>query len=375
MKKYKKCCLRRERLDVPERIAPPAGPPPELIRQLQERDAAVREWTRRYGHVRPCISADFQGHKFLAAGSRLYWSNDGKPWIFVPDFLLAYIPGVFGKEWGDAELAKPEPERHPLVHWRVEAIRYMNAQPRQPDGSYVAPPSGPLAAYMAFAFNLFAIEDNSRLDDFLLERLKNKDQFQGARHEVFAEATCLRAGFSIEREDQGDRTRRHVEFTAKHKSTGQLISVEAKSRHRPGVLGRPGIPQPHEKLSIRFGGLLNDAIAKNPAHPLVVFVDTNLPFRAAERVLGRDPLDLSKPTRIMRALLDRNRDEHDGVDLYAMLVFTNHPHHYVASTELDPQKHILSFIPQPPKVGRPEALFALNEAVCLYGNIPNQFPP
>ncbi len=288
MKKYKKCCLRRERLDVPERIAPPAGPPPELIRQLQERDAAVREWTRRYGHVRPCISADFQGHKFLAAGSRLYWSNDGKPWIFVPDFLLAYIPGVFGKEWGDAELAKPEPERHPLVHWRVEAIRYMNAQPRQPDGSYVAPPSGPLAAYMAFAFNLFAIEDNSRLDDFLLERLKNKDQFQGARHEVFAEATCLRAGFSIEREDQGDRTRRHVEFTAKHKSTGQLISVEAKSRHRPGVLGRPGIPQPHEKLSIRFGGLLNDAIAKNPAHPLVVFVDTNLPFRAAERVLGRD---------------------------------------------------------------------------------------
>ena len=64
------------------------------------------------------------------------------------------------------------------------------------------------------AFNLFAIEDNSRLDNSLLERLKNKDQFQGARHEVFAEATFLRAGFQIEHEDQKDPTRRHAEFTA-----------------------------------------------------------------------------------------------------------------------------------------------------------------
>ena len=336
---------------------------------------ALREWTRRYGHVRPCISMGFHGRKFVAAGRRLYWSSDTKPWIYVPDFLLDYIPGVFGKEWGDAELAKPEPERHPLVQWRVDSIRYMNAQARQSDGSYVASPSGPLAAYMTFAFNLFAIEDNSRLDDTLLARLKNKDQFQGARHEVFAEATCLRAGFSIEREDERDGARRHAEFTAKHKSTAQLVSIEAKSRHRPGVLGRPGIPQPHERMSIRFGGLLNDAIAKNPAHPLVVFIDTNLPFRTAERVLGRDPLDLSKPTPVMRALLDRNRQEHGGIDLYAMIVFTNHPHHYVASNELDPQRHILTFIPQPPKVARQEVLFALNEAVCLYGNVPNQFPP
>jgi hypothetical protein len=183
-------------------------------------------------------------------------------WRFVPDFLLDYIPTVFGKPWGDAELAKPETERHPLVQWRVEGIRYMNAQPRQADGYYAAVPNGPLAAYMAFAFNLFAIEDNSRFDDPLLERLKNKDQFQGARHEVFVEATCLRAGFAIEHEDEGDRTRRHAEFTARHRATGQLLSVEAKSKHRAGVLGQRGRVQAPEKLSLRFGGLLNDAIAK-----------------------------------------------------------------------------------------------------------------
>jgi hypothetical protein len=289
--------------------------------------------------------------------------------------LLDYIPYVFGKEWGDCELVKPEAERHPLVQWRVDGIRYMNAQPRKAEGLYAAMTSGPLAAYGAFAFNLFAIEDNSRLDKFLLDRLKNKDQFQGARHEVFAEATCLRAGFSIEHEDQRDNTRRHAEFTAKHKATGQLVSVEAKSRHRPGILGQPGTPQPHEKLSLRFGGLLNDAIAKNPPHPLVVFIDTNLPFNAAERVLGGDPQDPRKPNRIMRAILERDRREHGGVDLYALLIFTNHPHHYVANNELDPSKHILAHMPQPPKVDHPDALLALTWAVTLYGNIPNEFPP
>ncbi len=371
--KYKKCCESTGQSKTKLASGPlPPGVLEAGMRVIQQKLRSQEDWTARYGYVRPCISADFKRHKFVAAGRRLYYSER---WKLIPDFLLDYIPFVFGKSWGEAELAKPEHERHPLVQWRVEAIRYMNAQPRRPDGLYAAAASGPLAAYMAFAFNLFAIEDNSRLDNSLLERLKNKDQFQGARHEVFAEATFLRAGFQIEHEDQKDPTRRHAEFTAKHKATGQLLSVEAKSRHRPGILGQPGVPQPHEKMSIRFGELLNDAVAKNPAHPLVVFIDTNLPFRAAERVLGWDPQDRFKPSRIMRALLARHRKEHGDVDPYAMVVFTNHPHHYVGSKELDPQKHVLTYIPQPPKVAHSEALLGLNQAVCLYGNVPNEFPP
>jgi hypothetical protein len=203
----------------------------------------------------------------------------------------------------------------------------------------------------------------------------HRRQFQGARHEVFVEATCLRAGFSIEHENERDGTRRHAEFTAKHKTTGQLLSIEAKSKHRAGVLGQPGVPQPHEKLSLRFGKLLNDALAKNPPHPLVVFIDTNLPYRAAERVLGRHPLDLNKPSSIMTALLDRDRKEHGGVDRYAMLVFTNHPHHYAEPEELGPQKHLLSFVPRTPAgVTHMQALWDLHNAVNLYGNIPKDFP-
>lgn len=353
----------------------PAGALQEVLQELRRAERERQQWTDTYGYIRPHLSADHHGRKFVVAGGKLYFSGKHK-WMFVSDFLVDYVPAVLGIAWCQAEAAKPEAERHPVIRWRPDGLRYMNSRPRQPDGSYVVSVrSGPLAAYMAFAFNLFAIEDNSRFDHLLLERLKNKDQFQGARHEVFVEATCLRAGFSIEHENEGDRTRRHAEFTARHKVTGQLLSVEAKSRHRPGMLGQGGVPSPPGKLSLRFGGLLNDAIAKNPSHPLVVFIDTNLPPPAAERVLGRDPRDPYRPSPIMTSLLDRDRKEHGGKDLYAMLVFTNHPHHYVGANDPDPSKHVLAVIPDPPTgVKDPAALQALFKAVNQYGHIPNEFP-
>ena len=252
----------------------------------------------------------------------------------------------------------------------------MNAQRPQQDGTYEATPNGLLAAYMAFAYDLYTVEDNGRLDDLLLRRVKNIDQFQGARHELFAEATCLRAGYAIEREDERDRTRRHAEFTALHRATGQKVSVEAKSKHRPGILGRPGTPPTLEKLSLRFGELINDALRKNPAHPLVVFIDTNVPTRAADRLYGFQSLYPPVPSRIMTALQERIRREHGGVAPYALLIFTNHPHHYAAPEEIDPRKHLLSVMPMKAPAGiiHPEAVLALHKAASLYGNIPNEFP-
>jgi hypothetical protein len=353
-------------------------PPPELVnlihRDMARFHAEQQEWIEQYGHIRPCITTNFAGRRFVAAGERFCYSGE-RPWDFIPDFLMEYVPVLFGHEWWSNERAKPEEEQHPVVLWRTETAKHMNLQPKGPEGFRSTAATGFMAAYMTFAFNLFAIEDNSRFDDDLLRRLKNKEHFQGARHEVFAEATCLRAGFVIEHENEKDRSKRHAEFTARHKRTGQLFSVEAKSRHRQGILGQSGTPKPWNKLNIRFGDLLNDAIAKNPPHPLVVFIDTNLPYQAAERVLGRDPLDPYKPSRIMTALLDANRKFHGGVDKYALLVFTNHPHHYAAVDELDPQKHTLEIMPLSlPGVAHLLALHELRKAVFLYGKIPQEFP-
>ena len=90
------------------------------------------------------------------------------------------------------------------------------------------------------AYDLYVLRDKQVLQDDIIRRLKILDQFQGARHELFAAVSCIRAGYSIKYEDEKDGTRKHTEFIATHKKTGQKIAVEAKSKHRTGILDFPG---------------------------------------------------------------------------------------------------------------------------------------
>src|SRR5439155_18845147 len=110
--------------------------------------------------------------------------------------------------------------------------------------------------------------------------------------------------------------------------------------------------------------------------PLVIFIDTNLPMRAAQGLYEFQATSPPMPSRIMIALLERVRAEHGGVDSYAMLVFTNHPHHYALAREVDPQKNLFSVIsgvPMLPHVHH-DALVSLHGAANLYGNVLNEFP-
>jgi len=241
-------------------------------------------------------------------------------------------------------------------------------------GKRVVAPDGNSAAYLSFALSLFAIADNGRLDDRLIQRLKHRDQFQGAWHEVFVEATCLRAGFTIEREDESALDSRHAEFTATHKGTGEKFSIEAKSKHRPGVLGFAGVAQPDEKLSLAFGRLIKNAVRKNPIHPLVIFLDTNLPFRAASRVYGSVSAGPAVPSPYIKALLARIRAEHNGTYPFVMLAFTNNPDHYVAPHQPPAPKHIHVMMTEHPTGPQGIALGALYNAVPMYGDVPNEFP-
>jgi len=350
--------------------------PKEILEKIKEFERSQKEWKNKYGEIRSPISLDFHGYKMVVSGSRMNYSPK---WKFFPDFLLDYVPMTLGNEWGKMELTKPFEKRHQVVQWKTKTLEFMRQEQKKgPNefGFYEAIPNGYLAAYMAFAHDLYVVHDNGRLDDELLRRLKLIDQFQGARHELFAEATCLRAGFTIEHEDEKDRTIRHAEFTATHKETGQKVSVEAKSKHRPGVLGRSGDPEPENEVKLRFGSLLNDAIKKNPPYPLVIFLDTNLPPVVAALVFKPESTNPPTPPILMQKLLDKIRKEHNGTDLFNLVVFTNHPHHYGKEDEADPKKHITSFLSQIPKkpVSYPNAILGIHIGASKYGNIPNKFP-
>ena len=345
---------------------------PELRRMQAEgmKPRVNPDFTHEFGQIRPPISLDYQGYKFVVAGNKVVYQPKERAQFFT-DILLTFVQNTFGREWFEAEIAKPRGTRHPVFEARFKAMTYMNSQPRDAQGVYKAQMTGPLLGYFTFAYDLFTVQDNGRLDARLIERLKNSDQFQGARHELFAEATCLRAGFSIEHEDETDRSTRHAEFTATHKTTGQAVSVEAKSKHRPGILGFPGTRQAEGEHNLNVARLLNDAIQKNTPHPLVVFFDLNLPWLTASRLLE----ERIPPHPVIQGTLDRMRRRHLGKDPINLLVVTNHPEHYSADEEAAPSPQILSILTQLPvkPVARPAALMAVHQAANLYGRIPQFF--
>lgn len=200
-----------------------------------------------------------------------------------------------------------------------------------------------------------------------IERLKTKDQFQGARFELFAAASCIRADFSLEFENERDGSSNHFEFIATHNQTKQKISLEAKSRHRQFVLGYGGLGAPDLNPRVRIGKLLNQASAKMRNLPHVIFIDLNLPpskgdlfeqpwFKELKQTMER----IGEPT-------------HEKPDLFNMIMFINHPEHYLMDTPYS--RHSLGVFSKYPKylLEPPVILHLIHDAVQKFGNIPQNF--
>ncbi|MGC1130709.1 MAG: hypothetical protein WA875_14205 [Candidatus Acidiferrales bacterium] len=348
----------------------PATLPKVVWDQLAEQQRRDHEYIRQFGHARPPVTQVFNGQRFIAVGGHMYLMPADATKYF-PDFLLRFVQIVFGREWWEAELARPVEKRHPVFQWRMKAMIFQNKQLKTPDGIYVAKTTGPMAAYYTFAYDLFVVADNQRLDEKMLARLKHPEHFQGARHELFAEATCIRAGYTIEHEDESSRLSRHAEFTATHRFTGDKVSVEAKSKHRPGVMGRGGDREVPGEYDLRIGKLMNDAIAKNPPHPLVVFLDLNLPWRMADEILTLPP---KRP--LIHKALDMVRIGEEKLDPVSLLVATNHPAHYGQDEEETSKAHVCSLISLKPvkPMLQPDALKEIHDAAMKFTHYPLFFP-
>jgi hypothetical protein len=348
----------------PLRLAPV---PLETLEILQSKLRAEESRQQKFGHVRPAISTNWHGSKFVAVANNLYYAPQ-QSWRTFPDFLKHYISTQLTPDWGNAEIAKPFQQRHDIMKWYDRMCRFQRRQPKQPDGLCGCLPNGAMKAYLLLAYDLYVLRHHSALQETVVKRLKRADQFQGARHELFVAATCIRAGFDIKYEDETDKTQRHPEFAATYKKTGQQFSVEAKSRHHPGVLGHPGERKSADDVKLRIGRLMNEALAKKVSNPYVIFLDLNLP-----------PLDppLCDETWLRRLwlALDRAKPRGSDKDRFELIVFSNQPYHYLEGDEPAPSGEALSI---PGRHYRdtsqcPEALKAIHDAVGKHDHIPNFF--
>src|SRR5205823_10835326 len=101
-----------------------------------------------------------------------------------------------------------------------------------------AEPDGWTQFLVSFAFDIASLIHTGGVPEPLLRRLRTIDQYQGARHEVAVAAIFARLGCEIEWIDDKTTTAKHPEFLAIRDEL--TIAVEAKSRHRAGVIHTRG---------------------------------------------------------------------------------------------------------------------------------------
>jgi hypothetical protein len=308
--------------------------------------------------------------RFVAAGNTVFYSDPkGKPWKYVTDFLKTFVEQTLGRDWILAEIKKPEKEQHQIVKFHLALYGQFQKAVKDDQGEYAILPCGSTNCFYNLAYDLFVLQDNDALSECLIHRLKNKDQFQGVRHEVFAAATCIRAGFKIA---YSDRSKNPTEFIATHIKTGLQIAVEAKSRHRAGVLDAnvEGKRKPNPKAKIIQ--LLNQALKKTVCQPYVIFIDINLPF-SPEPVFQKKWFQ-----EIYRSIFLELGDSSPAKrDKFNIIFFTNHPWHYGEDDQPSPPREpgatLVSKYPEKPLVDN-AILNDLMKAVDLFGNIPRAFP-
>jgi hypothetical protein len=218
---------------------------------------------RQQGLGNPIISVEHMGRRLVAIKDKIAHFPADTTKTFH-DFLVKYVKGKFGQPWADEQLALPDEQRHP--YFRLEMHRYAGAKralAAQGTDVFRSNFDAGTAAYYRLAYDLYALEHNAEVQDKLLARLRRTDLFYGAQYEVFVGAALIRAGFSIEFEDEDDRRSTHVEFTATHKKTHRKFSVEAKYHT--------------DFTATRIGRRLFRALRKAVDYPRVVFMELNTP--------------------------------------------------------------------------------------------------
>lgn len=338
-KKYKKCCgdpLKRTG-DVLPKVSLSTHIAEAMRRHTS--DEAIR--VAQQGQGRPIIANQLGNHTFVAAGNTIHFSDK---WKTFTDFLLDYIKKTLGSDWGNTELAKPPEDRHPILQWYAAFCQYQ-ALCKQKDAEVCSGPmTGNAHCYLGLAYSLYLLDHNVELQARLVARLKDIKQFQGAYYELIVANCLLRAGFTLELEDETDQEVKHCEFSASSQTTGKRYWIEAKMRSVPGVLGKSIYDgstsnDPTSRLSSHLG----EALRKPAPDERIIFIDLN----AEALDHGEEPVWLNRAVRRLEA---RERDLKDGQEAY---VFVTNMSFHRALNSPNPGRELLAHGLGLPDFGKP----------------------
>lgn len=264
-KKYKRCCGEKGKPSVPQEV-------------MDYFITMPKEPFEKGGFLtgRGFIDKVFKGERFRAVGGTLYRRPLEETFHL---FLLRRLIDIVGADWLNDQVALPKDQQHPMFRWFEEMrIAIDENSGKSANGVFGLNMSGNMRALLAIAYDFYSLQHcQARILPKLLDRLKDKRQFQGARYEIAVGGLAVRSGFVIDwMNDKG----KHCEFIGTHKITGDRAAFESKSHHRDGVLGFSGTQAFDPELArIKVVDHIKEALEQGPKDiPLIIFDDLNLPI-------------------------------------------------------------------------------------------------
>ena len=358
--KFKKCCGNREPIKTSSQ---------EYDQLIKDPRFAPIINARREGHYqtgfRPVPSVMFQNMRVRFVGSRVYFRPSKETF---QEFLIYVLQSTLGKEWHDVQRTLPFAEQHQIFKWFRPLTTFKKSlinNPRFRDGQHYGDlPTGEVFAVTALAYDLFYLLQIGPLPDDLLTRLKDRNEFQGARYEIAVAAILVRAGciptFLHE------KSRSHHDINAKDLKTGIVIAVEAKSRHRPGALGFPGEPDLDRAIRGDVERLINEALEQNPGdRPFMIFVDLNSPHNRELPIQQRPWYQ-----DVWTSMQSLKKATPDDPDEFNSIFLTNFSYHWQGSEKATGGEYLLIHSGHPKHRLPPELSGRILDAVAQYGSIP-----
>ena len=283
-KKYKRCHLDLDLDRDAQRAFVEALPTLQAkMQHSQEYDRILRE---EYGvYINYVSPIQWQGQKIWAIGSRLYTNR--RPNETYHEFIFDVLRLTLGEEWWTAQAALPTADQHFVFRCfeQLRAFWVTNTDPGElaRHGRVSAEMNGWVRYLLSLAWDIATLLHAGKPPPEVIDRLRDRGQYQGARYEIAIAAIFARLDCSIRWLDADPALQKvkHVEFEAQHRPTGQTVAVEAKSRHRSGVLHQPGqadADEPLRKNQQMVRRLFNKAVEKAPEKmPYFIFIDINAP--------------------------------------------------------------------------------------------------
>lgn len=368
-KKYKKCCLGKT---IPKiKQLAPNEVPQEAIQALQDKMNKARQeelQLQKIGiyinYVRPIL---FKGKKVWALGKNVYF--DRPPNQTFHEFIIDNLRLTIGWDWWMEQLQLPFEKRHFIMQCFQKYSEWVAVETQKSinrvGSVWASLPNGWSRALVSLSFDVASLIHAQKLPEHLLNRLKSTNEFQGARYEIAMAAIFARLGFEIQFLDDVKRQDKHAEFIA-IKDKLEIV-VEAKSKHRKGVLHYPG-EKAESDLKIKVLSLLHEAILKETdSKPFIIFIDVNYPITPG--VKTEDEKWVEELLEGRKRDLDENTEDNPK---YNAVFFTNFSFHY-SGDDITPSGQFISELPQKHQFPLPDptVINKLFDALNNYGNVPN----